>query len=102
MLHMIVHTHDPQDCPFRGKDAAEPMIAALQAFEAPAPDRRIDVRDSWATRGAHEIFLLVEAADAHAIEDALVASGLVARSHSRILPVVPLPDALLSMSASTV
>lgn len=101
MLHMVVHTHDPQDCPFRGKDAAEPMIAALEAFVAPTPDRRIEVRDSWASRGAHEIFLLVEAPDSHAIEDALLGSGLVGRSHSRVLPVVLLADALRTMSAAS-
>jgi len=101
MLHLVVHTHDPQDCPFRGKDAAEPMIAALEAFVAQEPDRRIEVRDAWASRGSHEIFLLIEAPDAHAVEDALLASGLVARSHSRVLPVVLLADALRAMSAAS-
>ena len=100
MLHLVVHSHDPQDCPFRGKDAARSMIAALEAFVAPEPERRVEVKDSWASRGTHEIFLLVDAPDAHAVEDALLAAGLVARSHSRVLPVLHLTDALRSMSAN--
>jgi len=100
MLHMVVHTHDPQDCPFRGEDAARSMIAALEAFMAPEPDRRVKVRDAWTSRSSHEMFLLVDAPDAHAVDDALLAAGLVARSHSRVLPVLHLVDALRSMSTN--
>ena len=101
MLHIVVHTHDPQDCPFRGKEAARSMIAALEAFVTPDPAMRIEVRGSWASRGTHEIFLLVEAPDAHSVEDALLAAGLVARSHSRVLPVLHLTDALRGMSTAS-
>ena len=38
--------------------------------------------------------MLVDAPNAHAIEEALLAAGLVGRTHSRVLPVVALDDAM--------
>jgi hypothetical protein len=35
----------------------------------------------------HEFFILADAPDAHVLEDAVVESGLVGRTHTRILPV---------------
>ena len=39
-------------------------------------------------RGAHEIFVLIDASNAHVIEEALLGAGLVGRTHSRVLSVV--------------
>jgi hypothetical protein len=46
------------------------------------------VKGSWVNRGAHEVFVLVDAPNAHVIEEALLSAGLVGRTHSRVLSVV--------------
>jgi len=94
MLHMIVSTHNPESCAFRGKEEEELLNHAGDEFEGSLPDRGLGMKGSWVNRAAHEIFMLIEAPNAHVIEEALLAAGLVGRTHSRVLPVVALEDAM--------
>ncbi|CAN5520399.1 hypothetical protein BH20ACT21_BH20ACT21_24260 [soil metagenome] len=94
MLHMIVSTHNPESCAFRGKEEEEHLNQAGEVFEESAPGRGLALKGSWVNRAAHEIFMLVDAPNAHVIEEALLAAGLVGRTHSRVLPVVALEDAM--------
>ena len=93
MLHMVVSTHDPADCAFRGKEQEEVLVGAFEAFEKAAPDKDLTLMGSWINRSIHEAFVVIDAPNAHAIEEALLVSGLLGRSTSRILPVVEADDA---------
>ncbi|CAN5451113.1 hypothetical protein BH18ACT16_BH18ACT16_14870 [soil metagenome] len=94
MLHMIVSTHNPESCAFRGKEEEELLNKAGEEFEESLPASDLALKGSWVNRAAHEIFMLVDAPNAHVIEEALLAAGLVGRTHSRVLPVVALEDAM--------
>jgi hypothetical protein len=94
MLHMVVNTHLPQDCAFRGKEQEELLVGAFDAFEKLAPDQEISVRGSWVNRSNHEAFMLLDAPNAHVIELALIEAGVIGRSSNRILPVVSTDDAI--------
>jgi hypothetical protein len=94
MLHMLVNTHAETDCAFRGDTEKELLVGAADAFTAPGATEGLEVRGSWVNRAAHEVFLLVDAPNAHVIETAMLNSGLVGRSHTRILPVVDTAVAL--------
>jgi uncharacterized protein with GYD domain len=92
MLHMIVNTHDPESCAFRSEADAAATVGAFDRFEQTAPEHGIEIKGSWINRPAHEAFVLVDAPDAHAVDTAVVASGLVGRTHTRVLAVVPTAD----------
>jgi hypothetical protein len=94
MLHMIVNTHSPESCAFRGKDEEERLGSAIEAFKNSAPEKRLAFEGWWVNRASHEIFMLIEAANGHVIEEALLDAGLVGRTHTRILPVVSVDDAM--------
>lgn len=94
MLHMVVNTHLPQDCAFRGKEQEQVLVEAFERFEKAAVDKDISLRGSWINRSAHEGFVVVDAPNAHVIEVALLEAGLIGRSHSRIVPVVSTDDAI--------
>ena len=94
MLHMVVNTHLPQDCAFRGREQEEILVGAFEAFEKAAIDEEISLRGSWVNRSTHEAFMLMDAPNAHVIEAALLEAGLVGRSINRILPVVSTDDAI--------
>lgn len=100
MLHMVVNTHGPQGCPFRGGDEAALITSALDAFTTAGGGTGVEVRGAWASRAAHEMFVLVDAPDAHTVETALLNAGLVGRTHSRVLPVVTLEDVLEAARAA--
>jgi hypothetical protein len=93
MLHMIVNTHNPESCAFRGKEEEEILIRAFDQFEESAQEKGLSVQGSWVNRAAHEIFLLVDAPNGHVIEETLLGAGLVGRTHSRVLPVIPVENA---------
>ena len=93
MLHMVVNTHQPTDCAFRGEQEDALLRGAFDALESGGGDDKVELRGAWVNRAAHEIFLLAEAPDSHSIERALLTAGLVGRTHSRILPIVDAEDA---------
>ena len=86
-VHMVVSTHNPESCLFRGEQEGEVLTAAIERFRGSASERKITIQGFWMSRSVHEFFMLAEAADAHVIEDLVVESGLVGRTHTRILPV---------------
>jgi hypothetical protein len=92
MLHMLVNTHNPESCAFRGQDEARILSDAFDRLDEGAARQGAVVKASWVNRAAHEIFVLVDAPNAHVIEEALLAAGLVGRTHSRVLSVVAAED----------
>ena len=90
MLHMIVNTHNPESCAFRspadGAALSEPFDRLMDKV---AEGHGITIQGSWVNRSSHEIFILAESPDSHAIDEALLEAGLVGRTHSRVLSVVP-------------
>jgi hypothetical protein len=94
MLHMIVNTHSPESCAFRGKEEEELLAGAIERLKDSAPEHGLAFEGWWVNRAAHEIFMLVDSTNGHAIEDALLDAGLVGRTHTRILPVVAVDRAM--------
>lgn len=92
MLHMVVNSHSPESCAFRGPDEGRILSDAFDRLEAQAAEQGATVKGSWVNRAAHEIFMLVDAPNAHVIEQALLGAGLVGRTHSRVLSVVATED----------
>ena len=92
MLHMVVNSHNPESCAFRGQDEGRILSDAFDRLDEQAAERGVMVKGSWVNRGAHEIFVLVDAPNAHVIEEALLGAGLVGRTHSRVLSVIATED----------
>jgi hypothetical protein len=92
MLHMVVNTHNPESCAFRGRDEGRIFSDAFDQFDQGAAEQDVTVKGSWVNRGAHEIFLLVDAPNAHVIDEALLRAGLIGRTHSRVLGVMATAD----------
>ncbi len=92
MLYMIVNTHQPESCAYRSEADAAATVGAFDNFERIAGEAGLKVQGSWINRPAHEAFVLVDAPDAHAIDAALIESGLVGRTHNRVLAVTATGD----------
>jgi hypothetical protein len=94
VLHMIVNTHNAESCAFRGKEEEDLLVGSFDQLKASASESGLTLESWWVNRASHEIFVLVDAPNAHVIEEALLRAGLVGRTHSRILPVVDVDDAM--------
>jgi hypothetical protein len=94
MLHMIVNTHSAESCAFRGEEEENLLVGGIDRLKDSAPEKRLAFQGWWVNRASHEIFMLVDAANSHVIEEALLDAGLVGRTHTRILPVVAVEDSM--------
>lgn len=94
MLHMVVNTHSAESCAFRGKEEEELLVGALDRLKDSASDNALGFEGWWVNRASHEVFMLIDAPNGHVIEEALLGAGVVGRTHTRILPVIAVEDAL--------
>jgi uncharacterized protein with GYD domain len=94
MLHMIVNTQSPESCAFRGKEEEELLVGSLDRLKESASENGLAFHGWWVNRASHELFMLIDAPNGHVIEAAFLAAGVVGRTHTRILPVVAVDDAM--------
>jgi hypothetical protein len=47
MLHMLVNTHNPESCAYRGEAEDEALVGALEAIKGHAPEQGLEWRGSW-------------------------------------------------------
>jgi hypothetical protein len=88
MKHMVVNTHNAESCAFRSEEDGKALTGAMEAFKNGAKDRGLTVEGFWINRAAHTFYILVDGPSAHAVEDALQASGLIGRTHSDVISVM--------------
>lgn len=94
MLHLVVNTHTAGNCALRGDEAGDALVAALRQLQDSAADHGVTIEGWWAYRTAHEMYILVDAADAHTVEDALIAAALPQQTSTRVLPVASIDEVL--------
>jgi hypothetical protein len=94
MLYMVVNTHSAESCAFRDEEQAQHLETAFDRFTQEAGAKEVSIRGSWVNRPGHEAFVLVDAPGPHAVDDLVVASGLVGRSTTRVLSVIALEEAV--------
>ena len=88
MLHLVLNSHSPESCAFRGEEEEKALVGAIDGLEKAAADAGIQIKGTWINRAGHEFFVLVDAPNAHVVDEALLKTGLVGRTHSRIVPVL--------------
>jgi len=97
VLHMVVNTHNAESCAFRDEGNAEVLTKALDELAAAANEHGASIEGTWTNRAAHEVFVLVDAPNGHVIDEMMIGTGLVGRTHTRVVPVVPTRQAIDSV-----
>jgi hypothetical protein len=86
MLHMVIVRHTAESCPARpGNEAIHPC---LQTLAEQLAARQIRTIGRWADPPAHVNYLVLDAPDAHTIQQAFMESGLFLHTTTEIRPVV--------------
>jgi uncharacterized protein DUF3303 len=101
MKHMVVNTHNAESCGFRGEEEGKAIGGAIEAFGKSEAEFGLTVDGFWINRSAHSFFMLVDAPNAHVIDEALLKAGLVARTHTEIYPVLTSEEVRAAAQAST-
>jgi uncharacterized protein with GYD domain len=92
MKHMVINTHNAESCGFRSEEDGNIIGGALEGFGKAAGEAGISVDEFWVNRAAHTFFILVDAPNAHAIDEVLLKAGLVGRTHSEVFPVLTIQE----------
>jgi uncharacterized protein DUF3303 len=77
------------------------MGAALEALGKSAAELGLTVDEFWVNRSAHAFFILVDAPNAHVIDEALLKAGLVSRTHTEIFPVLTMEEVRAAAQSSS-
>lgn len=86
MLHLVTVRHSPESCP--GRPENEAVHPCLQTMDSMLDERGIRVVGRWADPAAHANFLVLDAENAHAIQEILMESGMFAHTSTEIRPVL--------------
>ena len=86
MLHMVIVRHTAESCPGRpGNEAVHPCMNTMQELIA---ERGIGVVGRWADPAAHVNFLVLDAPNAHVIQEVMMSSGMAGHTTTDVRPVL--------------
>ena len=86
MLHMVIVRHTAESCPGRpGNEAIHPCMNTMQELIA---ERGIGVVGRWADPAAHVNFLVLDAPNAHVIQQVMMSSGMAGHTTTEVRPVL--------------
>ena len=90
MLHMVVNTHTAESCPYRAPENSQAMTGVMERLGALAKEYEAEVKGAWGNTAAHRMFALIEAPNAHVVNELVEATGLIARGTTEVYAVRPL------------
>ncbi|MGE5225664.1 MAG: DUF3303 domain-containing protein [Planctomycetaceae bacterium] len=99
MKHMVVGRHNAESCAFRSEEDGAILGGALDAFGVAAAELGLTIDGSWINRSSHASFILVDAPNAHVIDEALLKAGLVGRTHTEIYPIFAMEEVRAAFEA---
>ncbi|HEX2205032.1 MAG TPA: hypothetical protein VHG91_17105 [Longimicrobium sp.] len=86
MLHMVIVRHTAESCPGRpGNEAIHPCLQSLSELLV---QREVKTVGRWADPPAHVNYLVLDAPNAHVIQEALMESGLSSHTTTEIRAVL--------------
>lgn len=86
MLHMVIVRHTAESCPGRpGNEAIHPCMNTMQELIA---ERGIGVVGRWADPAAHVNFLVLDAPNAHVIQEVMMSSGMAGHTTTEVRPIL--------------
>ena len=98
MLYMVVATHGPDTCAGFVEEYKQKALAAGPRMEEVAKAHGVSILGSWAGVIAHRVFILVDAAGGHDIQDFVAEQELHAWNTVVMYPVTTLQEAMKSLS----
>ena len=86
MLHMVIVRHSPESCP--GRPGNEDVHPCLQTLEQLIAERGIGVVGRWGDPPAHVNYLVLDAENAHVIQEVFMESGMFGHTTTEIRPIL--------------
>ena len=74
MLHMVYFSHNPESCAIGNKESRRKALTQAPKLPALAEKHGISIQGAWVNKAAHAHYILVDAPNAHVVDDFIVES----------------------------
>jgi hypothetical protein len=89
MLHIVVMRHNAESLVFRPEEHQKTERTTFARLQALGKDHGASLEGAWVNTGAHTTFALIDAPNAHVVNELLELSGIVAWEDATVYAVTP-------------
>ena len=93
MLHLVSLNHSPDKCPGVAIEIRDRVLRMASTMTEVLQSHGCTFQGGWVSKSAHLTFLVLDAPDAHAADNAVVDLGLAVWNTTTIYPVITLEEA---------
>ena len=93
MLYMASLSHEPDKCPGVALDIRNRVVTMAATMTGVLQSHGCSFQGGWVSKSAHLTFLVIDAPNAHAVDDAIVDLGLAVWNTATIYPLITLDEA---------
>ena len=94
MLYMMSLNHRPEQCPGVAIDIRDRVLRMASTMTEVLQTYGCTFQGGWVSKSAHLTFIVIDAPNAHAVDDAIVDLGLAVWNTATIYPVIPFQEAV--------
>lgn len=94
MLHMLVATHGPDTCPAANASYKKAALEMGPRMPEVSQKHGCSIQGGWVSRSAHSVYVLIDAPNAHAIDDLAMDLELAHWNTVAINPVTTMEEAM--------
>lgn len=94
MLYMLSLSHTPQQCPGVATEIRDRVVTMAATMTDVLKSHGCTFQGGWVSKSAHMTFMLIDAPNAHAVDDATVDLGLAVWNTAAFYPVITLDEAV--------
>ncbi len=94
MLYMMSLSHTPQQCPGVATEIRDRVVTMAATMTDVLNSHGCTFQGGWVSKSAHMTFIVIDAPNAHAVDDATVDLGLAVWNTATFYPVITLEEAV--------
>ena len=94
MLYMLSLSHTPQQCPGVATEIRDRVVTMAATMTDVLKSHGCTFQGGWVSKSAHMTFMVIDAPNAHAVDDATVDLGLAVWNTAVFYPVITLDEAV--------
>ena len=94
MLYMMSLSHTPQQCPGVATEIRDRVDTMFATMTDVLNSHGCTFQGGWDSKSAHMTFIVIDAPNAHALDDATVDLGLAVWNTATFYPVITLDEAV--------
>ncbi len=94
MLYLMSLNHSPDKCPGVANEIRDRVLIAASTMTQVLQTHGCTFQGGWVSKSAHLTFILLDAPNAHAVDDAAVDLGLAVWNTNTIYPVITFEEAV--------